>query len=228
MNDQNVTETDSGKGFTLIELLVVISIISLLISLLMPALKQARESARKVSCMSNLKQIGIAARMYAEDNGQWLPHAGYTYNNTASGPYIGWTAQLSRYLNVSSMTAYQLNHGVFQCPSQTNPSSGYPGYGDNGFYGGYGWNYVRLGYIPNHRLENTINLTQVRNPTKTLMAGDTSDEYINSFDPSRVFFLYGNAFRHSDGGNYLWVDGHVSWHSESEMSLHWIDWFDLE
>jgi len=56
------------KGFTLIELLVVIAVIAVLMGILMPTLNAARESGRKVVCQSNLRQIGLAHLLYAEDN----------------------------------------------------------------------------------------------------------------------------------------------------------------
>lgn len=61
------------RGFTLIELLVVIGIIAILAAMLLPALSRARERARLVNCMSNLKQIGLAARIYAEDFNGFMP-----------------------------------------------------------------------------------------------------------------------------------------------------------
>ena len=62
------------RGFTLIELLVVISIIALLISILLPALKRARSAARAIQCMSNLRMMGVANNMYADDyDGVYVP-----------------------------------------------------------------------------------------------------------------------------------------------------------
>ena len=60
-------------AFTLVELLVVIGIIALLISILLPVLGRARQSAESVACMSNLRQIGQAAFMYAQFNKNWFP-----------------------------------------------------------------------------------------------------------------------------------------------------------
>ena len=76
------------KGFTLIELLVVIAIIALLMSILMPALSRVKLQAKAVVCRSNLRQIGLAAVLYSEDNKNLVPrNGGYWILNFL--PYLG-------------------------------------------------------------------------------------------------------------------------------------------
>ena len=64
------------KGFTLVELLVVIAILALLLALLLPSLEKARDQARAITCRNNLRQIGLATMLYADDNEGYIPRNG--------------------------------------------------------------------------------------------------------------------------------------------------------
>ncbi|UCH34100.1 MAG: prepilin-type N-terminal cleavage/methylation domain-containing protein, partial [Armatimonadota bacterium] len=75
-----------NRGFTLIELLVVIAIIAILAAILFPVFARAREAARKATCLSNLKQIALAAIMYAQDYDEVLPAANASGAKGSSHP----------------------------------------------------------------------------------------------------------------------------------------------
>ncbi len=87
---------DKHKAFTLIELLVVVAIISLLMAILLPALAGARQSAKGVSCLSNLRQIGNAIQMYANENENLLPPGHYSGWSGSDG--TSWFTLINPYL----------------------------------------------------------------------------------------------------------------------------------
>ena len=98
-----------SHGFTLIELLVVIAIIAILAAILFPVFARAREAARKATCLSNLKQIALAALMYAQDYDEtWV--GSYAYPNTwGECPHMTWMDLLQPYIK---------NLDLFACPSR--------------------------------------------------------------------------------------------------------------
>jgi len=78
----------SRKGFTLIELLVVIAIIAILAAILFPVFQKVRENARKTSCLSNQKQIGLATVQYVQDSDETFPPS-QVWNNGVAGTGVG-------------------------------------------------------------------------------------------------------------------------------------------
>ncbi len=120
------------KGFTLIELLVVIAIIAILMAILMPALKRAREQGQRATCLSNVKQLGLAWIMYADENDDRVvsSEAGGTWKSQYGDPWVGVTwasgwaggAQLSvdgqvRGIQTGALWPYVKQLGLYKCPS---------------------------------------------------------------------------------------------------------------
>src|SRR5690242_16187613 len=123
------------RAFTLIELLVVIAIIAILAAILFPVFAQAREKARQATCLSNMKQLGLAFRMYLQDYDGYFPGRAGGVTNTTARPDFGTTpnSNLGHWtcgqvvstsnpcrVEEGAVYPYVKNALVFQCPSDAN------------------------------------------------------------------------------------------------------------
>ena len=124
------------KAFTLIELLVVIAIIAILAAILFPVFARARENARRTSCLSNMKQIGLGAIQYAQDyDEKWMPASEGGYNLPGGVPAT-WDLVLQPYLKSTQ---------IVTCPSDSGGAMNVPGFGR-----------IRRSYsVPQYTLERT-------------------------------------------------------------------------
>ena len=204
-------------AFTLIELLVVIAIIAILAAILFPVFARARENARRSSCQSNLKQIGLGIMQYSQDYDEaYLIHANIDPGNQELWPHM--------------IQPYMKSKQVFSCPSASDIDFG----GDYDSTIAYGYNYWMSRYYYKDATHAGI-----KNPTQTVMVTETSGDIDGA---STGYYLvypsyYGGALlrndatygfdhvngsgqkdaksrltnRHFDGLNVLWADGHVKW-----------------
>jgi len=185
-------------GFTLIELLVVIAVVAILAALLLPALAKSKESARRVRCASNLKQILLAAGIYADENGDRFPA------QPSDGVAVIATGGDGRnYYDLLLPLAN--NPEVWICPS-SDPGPG-----------------RLLAYHMNGLIITTNGLpaSSVTSPSETLLIAETGIRRL--FDQAYLRpdhaagFLYDRPQRnHSGGSNAGFVDGHVKWYHDSK------------
>lgn len=225
----------TGKqGFTLIELLVVIAIIALLAAILFPVFGRARENARRSSCQSNLKQIGLTFVQYAQDNDETMPHL-QSVSPTNSAVPVGLPFILGPY---NQKIANYNNNGVsvWTCPSDSlervTTITGKP----KQSYGGIYWtstNAAMRAPWPNTLIgrkmsmfeatADTFILAEVQNEGAVLgsnwyglkrpMAPDSSAAWgaQNCQNDMNANCTKIGTPAHFDGWNYLYADGHVKW-----------------
>ena len=220
------TENKLLTGFTLIELLVVIAIIAILAALLSPSLKRARESARSVSCLNNLKQLGLLTQRYGNEYDNWLPefHDSAYYSITLAR-WRGWGHVLAyQYLDMSAKDFGVLwgrkgpeAAGIFWCPSDTRQP--WKQYIDlHNREGGYGYyiNTLITARVPNGFSYRWLQSYNVKTPSETMLLVDGSQDILNAgyhvepySPPPHGPSIIGYRHPRPSGTNVLYVAGNA-------------------
>ena len=188
-------------AFTLIELLVVIAIIAILAGLLLPALARAKESARSTKCLGQMRQLGLAVRLYADDNGDEFPRS--QHSAFAHGQ-LPWGRALAPLLGSDTTTWTNLLRGVYHCPSD---------YRTNG--GSYGLNvYFELGPDDDYqgKPETWRRTGAVPHPSTTVVFAENAsdaDHIMPNFWTASSDAVDVASRRHGRRSNYTFVDGHA-------------------
>jgi prepilin-type N-terminal cleavage/methylation domain-containing protein/prepilin-type processing-associated H-X9-DG protein len=224
-------KTNHARAFTLIELLVVIAIIAILAAMLLPALSAAKQRAWTTSCNSNLHQIGLAMRMFADENNELYPQSGTTIywgqpDPNGSGLH-SWMEQIFPYTG---------NTNVYRCPGNVQLPADLQG--PFNYFNG-----ARAAYIAAGEQFTAAKSTSILFPSAYVLSGDTAgiqnDSGELTFDPldadkdDYVQDCVGGAADvsdteywqiHSKGQNVMFADGHSKWYKiydPNEMTFNY-------
>ena len=216
------------NGFTLIELLVVIAIIALMLAILLPALGKAKEHGKGLVCMTNLRQMSIAAKTYAADNNDYFPLA-YSFDPDPMDSVMinpSWDFTTVRDWTTSQITVKpgtlwgsETSEKVHQCPSYKGSSNTLADP-----FTGYNYNTSYIGRGAGETIRTPARTAEVKNTSGCALFGDGeysggANKYMRSpfksdYDmfPARAAGTQG--WRHSEKTAAVWVDGHASLQKE--------------
>jgi prepilin-type N-terminal cleavage/methylation domain-containing protein/prepilin-type processing-associated H-X9-DG protein len=212
MNFQNPAAI--RRAFTLIELLVVIAIIAILAAMLLPALAAAKQKAWAITCNSNLHQIGLGMRMYADDSGEFYPESGgsIAWNAIDAGTQRhGWMQQIFSYVG---------NTNVYHCPAnkllpQTKQSS-------FNYFNGARAAFIASDPDPSKQHFAPVKGTRIVFNAAYVLSGDTLDFEVDDCDKDDYSqncvggpangIPWEDWQAHSKGQNILFADGHAKWY----------------
>jgi len=227
-------------AFTLVELLVVTGIIALLIGVLLPALNVAQEQAKTVQCLSNLRQVMVAAQVYVEAHKGSYPLASYSGTHGPLQYNYQWDFTTIFDTNTGTWSMVpgliwsgKTNLRIQQCPSYEGPSMTAGGTYDGDPYTGYNYNtsYVGGEFVSSlGTYTRTVKASQIRKPAETAVFGDgayrvgTGRLGANKFmrapltDPQASDAYWNAAFRyagtqdyrHRRATNVAYADGHAA------------------
>ncbi len=221
------------RAFTLIELLVVIAIIAILAAMLLPALSSAKQKAWTTSCNSNLHQIGLSMRMFADDNGELYPESGgaiYWGSVDPATQKPSWMEQIFQYAG---------NTNVYNCPGNVQLPQNMQGPFDY-------FNGTRAAFVINDSAAS-VRSTAILYPSAYVLSGDTcgipnvssgegpggtfdpldadKDDYTQNCVGGATNGLPYQLWQvHSRGQNILFADGHAKWYkgyNTNEMTFRY-------